>query len=193
MSLLILGFPIQSLILFGIAILLGYFFLSGFIWGAGYYPTPTKEIDSVVSLLELCPNSVFYDLGSGYGRMVISISRKYRIKSVGVEVDPVKSFWTNLMIRRKKLQNLVSVVRSNMFDVDLSNADGVFIFLSSEGKIMEKLRGKMFREMKPGSRVVSFVHKFKDWEPDKIVRNLTLYKIPDIGEKGSKQQSGNEI
>jgi len=169
--------PIQSILLFSLAAFIGYFFLSGFIWGAGYYPTSKKELDSVVRLLGLDKNSRFYDLGSGYGRMVVGVAERTGSKCVGVEIDPLKCWWTRQVISRKRLGGQVTIVHSNFLKVDLHEADGIFVFLSGETKIMEKLQEKLFRELKPGVRVVSYVHRFKNWEPERVEGKLSVYSI----------------
>ncbi|MFI5421869.1 MAG: hypothetical protein ACHQ1H_12945 [Nitrososphaerales archaeon] len=169
--------PIQSILLFSLAAFIGYFFLSGFIWGAGYYPTSRKELDSVVRLLGLDKNSLFYDLGSGYGRMVVGVAERSGSKCVGVEIDPLKCWWTRQVISQKRLSGQITIARSNFLKVDLREADGIFVFLSGETKIMEKLQEKLFRELKPGVRVVSYVHRFKNWEPERVEGKLSVYAI----------------
>jgi len=170
--------PLQSILLFSLAGFIGYFFLSGFIWGAGYYPTSKKEIDSVAKLLQLDSSSRFYDLGSGYGRMVVGIAEKYGATCAGVEIDPIKCWWTRQVVKKKKLSSKVKILNSNFLNVDLRDADGIFVFLSSETKIMQKLQNKLFDELKPGTRVVSYVHRFKSWTPDLVEGKLTLYSVP---------------
>jgi SAM-dependent methyltransferase len=183
------GLPAESVLLFCLAILVGYVFLSGFIWGAGYYPTARKEIDSIAHLFGLEerkgavavvePKFTLYDLGSGFGRVILSIAEKYRACCVGVEIDPIKCWWSRLAIERKGLRRDAKVIRSNILDVDLSSADAVFVFLSEETNIMERLRQKLFREMRPGSRVVSYIHRFPGgWAPEQTSGKLSLYIIP---------------
>jgi len=169
--------PLVSYLLFALAAFVGYFFLSGFIWGAGYYPTDRKEIDTVGRLLELKGGVKFYDLGSGYGRMVIAIAEKFGSDCTGIEVDPIKCWWTRRSIRKKGLEKRVKVLHSNFLKVDLSDADAIFIFLSSEGKIMERLLAKIKKECRPNTRIVSFEHQFKNWEPVKIEDHLFLYHV----------------
>jgi precorrin-6B methylase 2 len=171
--------PWQSILLFSLAAFIGYFFLSGFIWGAGYYPTSKKELDSVAKLLKLNENSRFYDLGSGYGRMIIGFAEKYGSTCVGVEIDPMKCWWTRQAIKRKKLGPKVSIMNTNFLSADLKDADGIFVFLSSETKIMQKLQEKLFTELKPGTRVVSYVHRFKSWAPEQTEGKLTMYSVPE--------------
>jgi len=183
--------PLQSILLFSLAAFIGYFFLSGFIWGAGYYPTSKKEIDSVARLLSLAKDSKFYDLGSGYGRMIVGISQRLGVSSVGVEIDPVKCWWTRQVVKRKKLGDRVKVVKSNFLNADLRDADGIFIFLSNETRIMQKLHEKMFEELRPGTKVVSYVHQFKNWTPDRIEGKLFLYSIPNTTNALNRNELGS--
>ena len=170
--------PLPSILLFLLAGAIAYYFLSGFIWGAGYAPTSRNEIAKVANLLDLKSGQTFYDLGCGYGRMIFAIAKSYNVKCVGVEVDPLKCWWIRFMARQKKLEGKVTVIHSNLLDVNLENAENVFVFLSNTTSIMKKLKEKLFREMKPGGRVVSYVHRFSDWPPDRVGGDLFLYSIP---------------
>lgn len=170
--------PLFTILSFVLAGAIAYFFLGGFIWGAGYAPTSSKEIEKVARLLDLKKGDTFYDLGCGYGRMIISMGVRYGVRSIGIEADPLKCWWVNLMIRRKKLEGMVSVIHSNFLEIDMGEIGKAFIFLSNSTSIMKKLKGKMFKEMKPNSRVVSYSHRFADWQPDMIEGGLYLYSIP---------------
>jgi len=171
--------PLVSILLFSLAAFIAYFFLSGFIWGAGYYPTSKREIDIVARLLDLHEGSRFYDLGSGYGRMILTVSERYKSNSVGIEIDPIKCWWTRRAIKRKKLTGLVKVLKSNCLKVSRQEADGIFVFLTRETTIMEKLREKIFKECKPNTKVVSFEHRFKGWTPTRAEGKLFLYMTPE--------------
>lgn len=171
--------PLASVVLFVLSGLIAYFFFSGFIWGAGYYPTSKKEINKIVELLRLEEGSELYDLGSGFGGIIISISEKYDFHCVGVEIDPLKCWWMNLRIRVKKLEDKVSVIRGNLLSTDLKDADGIFIFLSNGTKIMHRLQEKILRETKPGTRIVSYIHPFDSWKPEKVDGKLYLYSVPN--------------
>jgi SAM-dependent methyltransferase len=167
--------PLISYLLFGLAAFVAYFFLGGFIWGAGYYPTSKNEIDSVGRLLELREGSRFFDLGSGYGRMIITISERFGAQSTGIEIDPLKCWWSARAIKRKQLERKVQVIRSNLLNVNLVDADAIFMFLTKETNIMDKVYLKIQKECKPGTRVVSFDHQFKSWKPVKREGQLFLY------------------
>ncbi|MHB1869072.1 MAG: SAM-dependent methyltransferase [Nitrososphaerales archaeon] len=179
--------PLISIIMWVLAGVMAYYFLGGFIWGAGYAPTDRKEIEKVARFLNLKEGKTFYDLGSGYGRMVITIAQNCNVNCIGVEMDPVKCWWTRFMIKRKKLEAKVKIIQSNILNVNLSEAENVFIFLSKTTDIMKRLREKMFREMKPGAHVVSYVHRFSDWPPEKVEGSLYLYSIPQEDKKDPRK------
>ncbi len=71
----------------------------------------------------------------------------------------------------------MEVLHSNFLNIDLDRADAIFVFLSSEGSIMEKLYAKIRKECRPGTRIVSFEHKFKNWQPVKSEGKLHLYSL----------------
>ena len=111
--------------------------------------------------------------------MIVTMSERYKASAVGIEIDPIKCWWTNRVIKRKKLAGLVKVTNSNFLSANLQEADGIFVFLTRETKIMEKLRKKIFRECKPGTKVVSFEHRFKGWTPTRTEGKLFLYLTPE--------------
>ena len=42
--------------------------------------------------------SVVYDLGCGYGRTVIMAARVYKARAVGIEIDPLRYLWCQMMV-----------------------------------------------------------------------------------------------
>ena len=168
---------ITVFIIIGI-IIIGYF-LSTFIMGAGYEPIPRKTLDRMIELSGPTKGQHVYDLGSGFGRIIIRVAQATGAVCTGVEVDPLKVWWTRRVIRSKGLQGQVDVVKSNLLTADISQADFVFTFLWDG--IMQKLGDKAIKEMKSGSMVVSYYHKILGWEPEKqdVKNKIYLYKIPE--------------
>jgi predicted O-methyltransferase YrrM len=166
-------------VLIGI-IIIGYF-LSTFIMGAGYEPIPRRILDRMIELSAPTKGQRVYDLGSGFGRIIIRVAQATGATCTGVEVDPLKVWWTRRSIRSKGLGGQVDVVKSNLLAADISQADFVFAFLWDG--IMQKLGDKAIKEMKPGSMVVSYYHRILGWEPEKqdLKDKIYLYKIPEKG------------
>lgn len=180
--------PLISIILYCIAGVMAFYFFSGMIWGVGYTPTEYREIDRAAELLELKEGDTLYDLGCGYGRVIFRFAQKYGANCVGVEADPIKCWWIRQMIKRKKLEGKVHLIQSNLLNVDLKDVDNVFIFLTRVTSIMNRLQEKVLREMKPGARIVSYVHRFDDWIPSKNLGELHLYTIPSRNELSKTQE-----
>ena len=156
---------------------MGLFFASGMPFGAGYQPVPMR---AVMRMLELSQprGKVVYDLGSGFGRVLFGAAARNPARCVGVEVDPLKCWWTRREARRRELASSVMVVRANLLNVDLSEADVALAFLSP--RLMRKLKRKVLAEMKDGSVVVSYDHRFEGWVPEieDAELNVRLYRVP---------------
>jgi ribosomal protein L11 methylase PrmA len=161
-----------------VAIAIVGYFLWTFITGAGYEPVPRKILAEMIEMSQPRKGQKVYDLGSGFGRMIITVAQETGATCVGVEVDPLKVLWTRRAVRKKGLQAQVTVIRANLLDADISDADFVFVFLW-EG-IMQKLAEKAKKEMKTGSMIVSYYHKIVGWETEKEDENsrIYLYRIP---------------
>jgi ribosomal protein L11 methylase PrmA len=165
---------IASLVFLAIALFFAYVLLGGFLSGAGYQPTPMKTLEKMMEFSDLDEKKKVFDLGSGFGRIVIEVAQRYHATCVGVEVDPLKVWWSRRSIRRKGLEGYAKIVRSNLMDVDISSADVVYVFLW-EG-IMQRLKVKALAQMKPGSAVVSYYHKFDGWKPEKEESQMRVYR-----------------
>ena len=62
----------------------------------------------------------------------------------------------------------VRFVEGNIFNADLSDATVVTLYLLQS--LNERLRPKLVRELKPGSRVVSHVFNMgPEWPPEKVI------------------------
>ncbi|MDA4135359.1 MAG: class I SAM-dependent methyltransferase, partial [Thaumarchaeota archaeon] len=118
------------------AVIVGYF-LWPFLTGAGYEPVPDKILRKMIERSQPRNGPKVFDLGSGFGRIIIRVAQETGATCTGVEIDPLKVWWTNRAIRAKGLGGQVSVVKSNLLDADISQADFVYVFLW-EG-IMQKL------------------------------------------------------
>ena len=156
---------------------MGLFFASGMPFGAGCQPVPRNAVRRMLELSQPEGKAV-YDLGSGFGRVLFEAAAKNPARCVGVEIDPLKCWWTRMEANRRGLQGVIQVVRTNLLDVDLSEADAALAFLTP--RLKKKLKRKAVQEMKPGSVVVSYDHRFEGWAPEveDAELNLRLYRVP---------------
>ena len=155
----------------------GLFFASGMPFGAGYQPVPRNAVRRMLDFSDP-EGKVVYDLGSGFGRVLFEASARNPRRCVGVEIDAFKCWWTKREANRRGLQGVVQVVRADLLDVDLSEADVALAFLTP--RLMKKLKRKAVREMKPGSVVVSYGHRFEGWVPEieDAESSVRLYRVP---------------
>ena len=169
------------LILALIAIFTVWIFWSSII-GAGFQPTSRKLVKQMLDMAEVDSGDIVYDLGSGDGRIVIDAVKKYNAKAVGMEADPLRVFWSRLIIILSGIGNKAKIVWGNFFNQNISEATVVTLFLSDTAN--QKLKSKFQKELKPGTRIVSYVWTFKGWIPVKVNKAEEIY-LYVIGESDS--------
>ena len=133
---------------------------------APFVASPTPVVRQMLILAELKPGETLYDLGSGDGRAVIMAAKDFGARSVGVELreDLVKRALSN--IHELGLETKAHILQSDIFKVDLSEADVVFLYLTTSAN--EKVKPKLETELKPGARIVSHDYEVLGWKPHKI-------------------------
>ena len=114
----------------------------------------------------LKPGEVFFDLGAGDGRTVIMAAKDFGARAVGVELreDLVKKALGT--VSEEGLQDRITIVNGDMFNVDLTSADVIFLYLTTSAN--EKVKPKLEAELKRGVRIVSHDYEIVGWKPLKV-------------------------
>ena len=149
-----------------------------------YEPTSPDVVQVMFRLASVKADEVVYDLGCGDGRIVITAVREFGARGVCVDIDPQRIAESQENARKAGVTENIRFLNQDLFDTDVSEASVVMLFLSSELNL--KLRPKLLRELKPGSRIVSHWHDMGDWKPQKAVRvrssdrerSIYLWTIP---------------
>jgi SAM-dependent methyltransferase len=141
--------------------------------GAAWSPSSKKVVNKMLEMAEVDSQDILYDLGSGDGRIVAKAARKYDAVGIGIEADPLRVFWSRLNLRLLGLNNQTSIIWGDIFNKDLSRATVVTVFLWQ--KTNEKLKEKLTRELKPGTRVVSHIWTFSGWTPVDVDQEERVY------------------
>jgi tRNA G37 N-methylase Trm5 len=128
-----------------------------------YVPTPDNVVAKMLELAKVNRNDVVYDLGSGDGRIVITAARKYGSRGVGYDIDPQRITEADENARAAGVTDRVRFVQGDLFQADLSEATVVTLYLLPD--INLKLRPKLLKELKPGTRIVSHNYGLGDWDP----------------------------
>lgn len=133
--------------------------------GAPYVPLEPEIVEEVMKLAELKESDIFYDLGSGDGRLVIAAGLRGVKKAYGIEIDSWRNFYSRLWLKLLRLKN-AEIIKNNLFEVDLSEATVVSFYLLPETN--DKLKAKLEKELRKGTRVIAVAFPVEDWEPIKI-------------------------
>lgn len=131
-----------------------------------FVPTPQDVVERMLEMAQVKKGDVVYDLGSGDGRIVITAAKKYGVRAVGFEIDPDLLRQSRESIRKEKLERLAEIREQDILTVDLSPATVVTMYLLPEVNL--RLRPNVWRQLKPGSRVVSHDFDMEDWKPLKV-------------------------
>lgn len=103
-----------------------------------YQPTPARIVVDMVQRLGLGPDDVFYDLGSGVGRVTILAALLSDAHARGVEYETAYAEYAQ---RRVKDLNLARIAFINADARDVNYADGTVFFLYTpfKGKILQRV------------------------------------------------------
>jgi predicted RNA methylase len=129
-----------------------------------FFPSSKKIIDTVIEFAGIRKNDVFYDLGSGDGRILVEAAKK-NIRVLGIEQNKLLNWIAKRKIERLKLKN-VEIIEGNIFNQDISKATIIVAYLSIS--VTHKLQKKIEKEVKRGTRIILIDHSFKDWKPVKM-------------------------
>ena len=139
-----------------------------------YHPTNRDTVEALLRLANVTAADTVYDLGCGDGRIVIAAAGR-GAHAVGVEIDPERllAAHANAEAERRQVGDRVQILKQNLFEANVRPATVVTLYLSNE--INEKLRPKLLRELRPGSRVASYDFLMGDWQPDRHVEEHRVY------------------
>lgn len=108
-------------------------------------------------LAKVSKKDTVYDLGCGDGTALIVAAKEFGAKGVGIEIDPLRFIISTLMIRIIGVADKVIIRRKNFYDVNISKASVVFVYLVP--KALGRLKPKFLKELKRGTLLASFRYK----------------------------------
>jgi SAM-dependent methyltransferase len=146
-----------------------------------FVESPQPVVDKMLELAGVTEDDVVYDLGSGDGRIPITAARDYGARGVGIEIKPHLVEEARRNAEKAGVADRVTFREGDLFEADISEATVVTIYLLPSVNV--RLRPKLFRELEPGTRVVSHDFDMNQWEPDTTWQSdgETVYRwtIPD--------------
>lgn len=152
-----------------------------------FVPTPTKVVLEMLKIANVTKDDVVYDLGCGDGRIVITAAKLYGARGVGVDIDPFRIRESNENAAKEGVADRVKFFQGDLFQIDLREASVVTLYLLPELNV--RLRPKLFRELNPGTRIVSHDFHMGDWKPDYsgVVKNVSYQYFEIMGHERDAQ------
>jgi SAM-dependent methyltransferase len=132
-----------------------------------YEPSQTEVVQVMLRLGDVNTGDVVYDLGCGDGRIVIAAAIQAGARGVCVDIDPQRIAESRENARQAGVTERIEFLNQDLLTTDISRATVVMPFLSPDLNL--RVRAKLLRELKPGTRVVSHWHDMGDWKPQQVV------------------------
>jgi len=157
-----------------------------------YVPTTEEAVKAMLKLADVKKTDIVYDLGCGDGRIVIAAAKDYGAHGVGIDINPERIQEAEENAKKAAVEKLVRFEENDLFDADIH--DGMVVTLFLLERVNMKLRPKLLKDLKPGTRIVSNTFGMGDWQPDKELtvgdpsdesfsHKLYLWIVPQRSEK----------
>jgi precorrin-6B methylase 2 len=141
-----------------------------------FVPTPQEVVERMLRIARVGKGDVLFDLGCGDGRIVVTAARVHGARGTGIDLDPARIGEARKNAEQAGVADRVNFKVANLFETDVSPASVVTLYLLPNVNI--KLRPRLWKQLKVGSRVVS--HAFDmgpEWPPEKTdsVQGRSIY------------------
>ena len=145
---------------------------------APWVPTWNSDIDRFLKLAEIKPGQIVYDLGCGDGRLICAAGKK-GAHATGFEISLLPFFLTKIRILFSGNKN-TKIKYKDFWNYNLKEADIIYFFLMP--RIYTRMEKKLKKELKPGTKIITYTWGFKNWEAKKIdngkgKQKMYLYEI----------------
>jgi SAM-dependent methyltransferase len=137
-----------------------------------FVPTDTTKVREMLTAAEVGSKDLVYDLGCGDGRIVITAVKKYGARGVCVDIDPVRIKESKSNADTAGVTQRIEFVEGDLFEQDLSKATVITLYLLPS--LNERLRPKLFKELRPGTRIVSNAFDMGAWKADRTLNIKTF-------------------
>ena len=150
-----------------------------FSYDVPYVPTPPVVVEEMLRLANVGPDDFVIDLGSGDGRILIAAAKKFGARGVGVDLDPERIGESVANANAAGVADRVAFHRQDLFKFEIGQATVVTMYLLPS--VNMKLRPRLLKELRPGTRIVSHDFHMEDWQPDgksTVRKNVFLWIVP---------------
>ncbi len=129
-----------------------------------FVPTPPEVVEAMLKVAKVGPRDVVYDLGCGDGRIVVTAAKEYGARGIGIDIDPERIQEAEANAQANGVTDRVKFRLEDLFEANISEATVVTLYLLPSLNL--KLRPKLWKDLKVGTRIVSHAFDMGDWEPE---------------------------
>ena len=157
---------------------------------APYVSSDPEVVRRMLEIANVGADDLVYDLGCGDARILVASVKDFKAGgAVGYEIKDDVYATALSAIEKLNLQDRIKVVHEDLFNADISKATVITLYLTHSAN--ERLRGKLEKEARSGTRIVSHDFKVPEWEPsfreEFGTHTIYLYQIPDAFTRAPKQ------
>ncbi|MBW1809694.1 MAG: hypothetical protein JRJ19_06935 [Deltaproteobacteria bacterium] len=130
--------------------------------------TPEKMLAEISKLAAVQKSRIIVDAGCGDARTLLALCATQAACGRGYELNgPLKVFamFRVLLAGRRKS---IKIYFRDFFRCELEDVDLVYCFLMPA--VMRRVGRKCLEEMRPGTRLVSYLWEVPDWEPTETIK-----------------------
>ncbi|MBI2453825.1 class I SAM-dependent methyltransferase [Candidatus Peregrinibacteria bacterium] len=141
-----------------------------------YVPSKKRVVTRMIRAAKLKEGERVYDLGCGDGRLLLEAEKKVPVKTEGFEIAPL--VYGLAWLRKKIAGSSMKLRFQNLFSANLKRADVIFCYLLPH--VMPRLRKKILRECRRGTRIVSNTFHIPGLTPTKVLKRNRKKGLPTV-------------
>jgi predicted RNA methylase len=130
-----------------------------------FVPTPDDVVAKMLEMADVRKGEIVYDLGCGDGRIPVAAAKKYGVRAWGFDINPVRVQESLENVKKNHVEQLVTIKKADIFELDLSKADVITLYLlpTLNVRLIPQLE-----KLKPGCRIVSNDFDMKGVRPKRV-------------------------
>lgn len=142
-----------------------------------WWKTYKKTGKAAIKLGSINSKDTVYELGSGDAEFLLLVARVTHSKCIGIEIDPLRHFIASSRVKLGNLNSKITLKKKSFYDEDLSPATVIYVYLIP--RVLKKLTPKFKKELKKGTRIISYKYPISDLKltAEDKTEKLYLYKI----------------
>jgi len=150
------------------------FFISSFytFYWAPFVPSNKSRVKTMLEISNIKKGERVYDLGAGDGK-IVDAATMLGAKATGFEISiPLVLYY---YLRRMIGISRGELLWGNFFKKNISDADVVFCYLFPH--TMNRFHQTIYKQLKPGTRIVSNAFEITELVPAKKINEVYLYIV----------------